>query len=118
MVSNITPSERLSAFLQYLPTTRDEELVSPPGLGSVWRAGDIRNGLKRQILVVHHSGQGIAFAAFPSGHRAKDCRCVTCLWEYSASDPHSQPLSRERMMQLTAKLRRFRFAQTAEAGFE
>ncbi len=117
-MSNITPEPRLAGFLEALPTADLNALCSPPGLGGLWRVRAIRAGLQQNVLVVHRSGKGLAFAPSPSSHRARDCRCATCMWEYTASEPNSTPVSRERAMALARRLQTLQMGQSAEVSLE
>ena len=117
-MTNIAPEPRLAEFLEALPTADLNALCSPPGLGGLWRVRAIRAGLQQNVLVVHHSGKGLAFAPFPTSHRAKDCRCATCMWEYTASEPSSPPVGRERVMALARRLQTLQMGQPPEVSLE
>ncbi len=117
-MSSIAPEPRLAQFLEALPTSDLNALCSPPGLGGLWRVRAIRAGLQQNVLVVHRSGKGLAFAPLPPSHRAKDCRCATCIWEYTASEPNSPPVSRERVVALTRRLQTLQMGQTPEVSLD
>src|SRR5438093_9660625 len=101
---NVTAEPRLTEFLEALATADPSALCSPPGLGSLWRVHAIRAGLQQKVLVVHRTGKGLAFAPNPSSHRARDCRCGHCLWEYTASEPNSPPVSKAKVEALVRRL--------------
>jgi len=117
-VSDIRIESRLGQFLEALPTADPSVLCSPPGLGSLWRVRAIRAGLQQNVLVVHRSGKGLAFAPNSSSHRARDCRCAHCLWEYTASEPNSPPVSRERVMALVLRLQAFQMGRSPEMSLD
>src|SRR5437762_9302211 len=117
-MNDIHIEARLARFLEALPAADPSALCSPPGLGSLWRVRAIRAGLQQKVLVVHRSGKGLAFAPSPSSHRAKECRCGHCLWEYTASEPNSPPVSRERVIALARRLQTLQMGQSAEVSLD
>src|SRR5437762_11296823 len=106
-MNDIHIEARLARFLEALPAADPSALCAPPGLGSLWRVRAIRAGLQQKVLVVHRTGKGLAFAPTPSSHRARDCRCATCIWEYTSSELNSPPVSPERVMALVRRLQTF-----------
>src|SRR5438552_11560982 len=117
-MSNIAPDPRLAEFLETLPLADLNALCSPPGLGGLWRVRAIRAGLQQKVLMIHHTGKGLAFAPNPSSHRARDCRCATCIWEYTSSEPSSPPVGRERVMALARRLQTLQMGQRSEMSLD
>src|SRR6266581_58798 len=113
-MTDIRIEPRLARFLEALPAADPSALCSPPGLGSLWRVRAIRAGLQQNVLVVHRTGKGLAFAPLPSSHRARDCRCAYCLWEYTASEPSSPPVSKAKVEALVRRLQAFQMGRQPE----
>ena len=114
----MTVSSRLQAFLDALPHAHEDEYVNAPGLG-VFRAKYIRRGLEREVLVVHSTGEGLAFV-IPTSHGAcgdckgrkgsqpcEHCACAMCTWERQTDERASPRVSREKWRALMQRLRTF-----------
>lgn len=112
-------SARLQGFLLALPHATDEEFVNVPGLG-VFRAKHIRRGMERGVVVEHWTGMGLALAQ-PASHgicphcsasKARStvcdhCACAMCSWMRQSDELASPKVSREKMLQLVARLKTF-----------
>src|SRR5712692_5631365 len=96
-------TDRLTAFLTALEQVDPDTLVSPPGLGGLWRARHIKSGLGRRVLVEYDGI--IAFSRNPhhgacqgcSGRKrdiCTHCNCSTCIWERETDEHGGKPVTR------------------------
>jgi hypothetical protein len=113
-------SKRLIAFLEWLDHNSDpQELCSPPGIGGLWRTRFIRSGLDRGVIVVHHSGELLAFS-IPKSHGicpecarerrgtlCTHCNCAMCAWEHEAEERNSLRVSQQKLTELALRMRAF-----------
>lgn len=111
---------KVTTFLVALADAEDDAFVAPPGLGHGWRAKQVKIGLERNVLTIHHSGQGFAFTAYTSkhgrcqecaGHRdvCTHCACPHCAFDrlcHESSGPKATP---EQMAQVRAQIAAFKF---------
>lgn len=110
-------------FLAALPSADDKAFVTPPGLGGGWRAGHVRKGLERHVLVVHSSGDIICFAPFPSSHGAcqhcasrkgaicDHCRCAFCQFDELTAEHGGPRITPEQVARLRVKIREFQIGR-------
>jgi hypothetical protein len=111
---------QLRRFLDALPHAKDEEFVNAPGVG-VFRAKHVRRGLESGVLVVHWTGFGLCLtqpkehgvcphcAASKSRALCEHCACKVCSWFRRTEERSSPPVSRDKLLRLTARLKAFRF---------
>jgi hypothetical protein len=111
---------KLTAFLRVLPTIDPETLVTPPGLGGLWRAKYILEGVERGIVVTHWTGLGLALVQ-PKHHGicehcaqsksrtvCEHCACSLCSWLRKCDERSSPRVSREKWAELMVRVRTFR----------
>jgi hypothetical protein len=114
-----TIAPRLEAFLDALPHAGDDEFVTAPGLG-VFRAKHIRRGMDKGVLAVHWTGAGMTLVQPPThgichecargkGALCDHCACPMCAWFRISEERASPKVSREKMLQLVARLKAFQF---------
>jgi len=114
-------SARLVAFLEALETAEPNAFCSPPGLGGGWRVKHVRSGMARKVLVVHHSGEILAYQ-IPNTHGVcpeckarrtpcEHCNCAMCAFDREISEHGGKPVTKEQIAQLRAKIAAFQFGQ-------
>jgi hypothetical protein len=115
-----TISPRVTAFLEALPLAEDDEFVVVPGLAT-FRAKYVRWGIEREVVVVHSTGYGFAIAqprnhvgmcpdcAMHKGSICEHCSCHMCSFFRRSEERSSPPVSREKLLQLVARMKVFRF---------
>lgn len=100
---------RLIVFLDALQRAGEQELCTPPGLGGGWLVKHVRQGLEAGVLVVHHRGTHLAFAAFPSDHRKAPCRCRACDFDRLTQGRDSGQLAQDKARELRHEILSFQF---------
>lgn len=109
----------MNAFLVALADADDNLCVSPPGLG-VMHVKHLRFALDHNVITVHHSGEGFAYAPFPSSHgRCRECAewkrdCTHCSCSHCDLDRQmhgGRPITAAQLATLRRKVREFKFGR-------
>lgn len=122
LTSEPKQSPRLTAFLAALPMADENAYCSPPGLGGGFRVKYIRRGMERGVIVVHHTGLGLAIqeptthgaCGFCKGRKGSQpcdhCACAMCAFFHQNDERASPRVSQTRMVELARRLKTFSFA--------